>query len=129
MATMMLVAAGVALAVTLTEGDDVCTGTAANDQFALGGGNDTCNGLGGADEIFGDQGNDDLVGSSGGDALFGGTGTDTVDGGFGNDFINVSDHLSGNDEVVCGPGTDRLVKDAGDFSTGCDRNVTVVPVP
>jgi Ca2+-binding RTX toxin-like protein len=137
MATMVVVSAGVALAVsqTYTDGDDDCnnppTGylpaTSGADQLAMGGGNDTCNGLGGADWIKGDHGNDDLAGASGGDALFGSTGDDTFDGGFGNDFVNSSDNVGGNDEIDCGPGVDKAVKDLGDFSTRCDGNVTVVP--
>jgi Ca2+-binding RTX toxin-like protein len=131
MATMVVVSAGAALAVsaTFTDMDDNCAGTATtgNDQLAMGGGNDLCDGLRGHDWIFGDHGDDDLFGSSGDDALFGGTGTDVAAGGFGNDFINVSDNVSGNDEIDCGPGADKAVKDVGDFSTGCDGNVTVVP--
>jgi len=132
MATMVVVSAGVALAVsqTFTDADDNCAGTATsgNDQLAMGGGNDTCNGLQGNDWIFGDHGDDLLFGSTGGDSLFGGTGADAVEGGFGPDFVNVSDNVGGNDEIDCGPGAfDEAVKDEGDFSTGCDNNVTVRP--
>jgi Ca2+-binding RTX toxin-like protein len=81
----------------------------------------------GIDWIFGDHGDDLLFGSTGGDSLFGGTGADAVEGGFGPDFVNVSDNVGGNDEIDCGPGADEAVKDAGDFSTGCDNNVTVRP--
>jgi Ca2+-binding RTX toxin-like protein len=136
MATMMLVAGGVALAFTFTEGNDNCRGTATRgaDQLAMGGGNDRCAGLARKDEIFGDHGRDDLSGDSGDDFVFGGSGADTVEGGFGDDFINVSDHVAGNDEVDCGVGTDRVVRDIDprtgdrDVIANCDDNFTDVPV-
>src|SRR5215204_6542916 len=117
--------------------------TGAADELAMGGRRDICNGLGGNDEIFGDHGNDNtgalgpgvsLYGAGGNDTMEGGTGSDTLGGGLGNDFINVSDHVAGNDTVDCGPGTDRVVRDV-DLTTGevdsvvnCDLNVTDVPV-
>jgi len=166
-ATMVLVAAGVALAVsaTFTNAPDNCNNppvaTIAADSLAMGGGRDICDGLDGDDAIFGDHGSDNtgalgpgvslfgdggndtieggtgadtLVGGLGGDYLFGGTGEDAVDGGLGNDFINVSDHVAGNDTVDCGPGTDRVVRDVnpatGDVDSilNCDGNFTNVPV-
>jgi Ca2+-binding RTX toxin-like protein len=148
-ATMVLVATGVALAVsaTFTNAADDCNNpavaTGAADRLAMGGGRDICNGLGGNDEIFGDHGDDNtgalgpgvsLYGAGGNDTMEGGTGSDTLGGGLGNDFINVSDHVAGNDAVDCGPGTDRVVRDV-DLTTGevdsvvnCDLNVTNVPV-
>jgi Ca2+-binding RTX toxin-like protein len=136
MATMVLVAGAVALAVsfTFTNAANTCAGTAtgAADQLAMGGGNDTCNGLGGGDEIYGDHGSDNIDGAGGNDYLFGGRGADEVNGSVGNDFINVSDHVAGNDAVDCGPGTDRVVRDiapgAQDSAANCDGNVTNVPV-
>jgi Ca2+-binding RTX toxin-like protein len=135
-ATMVLVAAAVALAVsfTFTNAANNCAGTAtgAADQLALGGGNDTCNSLGGGDEVYGDHGNDKIDGAGGNDYLFGGRAEDEVNGSVGNDFINVSDHVAGNDAVDCGPGTDRVVRDiapgAQDSAANCDGNVTNVPV-
>ena len=136
-ATMVLVAAAVALAVsfTFTNAANNCAAQATNgaDQLAMGGGNDTCNGLGGGDEVYGDHGSDKIDGAGGNDLLFGGSGADEVNGSVGNDFINVSDHVAGNDAVDCGPGTDRVVRDvvpggAQDSAANCDGNVTNVPV-
>jgi Ca2+-binding RTX toxin-like protein len=136
MATMVLVAAAAAIAVsfTFTNAANNCAGPATNsaDRLAMGGGNDTCNGLGGGDEIYGDHNNDNIDGSGGNDYLFGGRGQDEVNGAVGNDFINVSDHVAGNDSVDCGPGTDRAVRDvapgAADSLANCDGNFTDVPV-
>ena len=131
MAIMVVVAAGVALAVshTFNEQPNNCAGRAtnANDRFAMGGGNDACNGRGGNDGIFGDHGADRLGGGDGADHLVGDTGADRVGGGRGHDFLNVSDNVRGNDSINCGPGVDQAVKDTGDTSTGCDDNVTQVP--
>ena len=135
-ATMVLVAAAVALAVsfTFTDAANNCGGPAsgAADQLALGGGNDVCNGLGGGDDVYGDHGQDLIDGAGGNDYLFGGRGPDEVNGQLGNDFINVSDHVAGNDSVDCGPGTDRVVRDVApgvqDSAANCDGNVTNVPV-
>jgi Ca2+-binding RTX toxin-like protein len=164
-ATMVLVAAGVALAVsaTFTDAADDCNNpavaTIAADRLAMGGGRDECDGLAGNDEIFGDHGsdntgslgpgvslygaggndtveggtgNDTLGGGTGNDYLFAGTGRDDVDAGIGNDYVNVSDHVAGNDTVDCGPGSDRVVRDVApgivDPVVNCDGNVTNVPV-
>ena len=106
-----------------TSAPDTINGSANFDDIVAAQGGDTVSGNASGDIIDGDSGTDDLAGNSGADWLFGGTDADTADGGFGNDFINVS----GNDEVDCGPGVDEAVKDAGDTSTRCDGNVTVVP--
>ena len=135
-ATMVLVAAAAALAVsfTFTNAANNCAGPATNaaDQLAMGGGSDICNGLGGDDEVYGDHGNDHIDGAGGNDYLFGGRGADEVNGQLGDDFINVSDHVAGNDAVDCGPGTDRVVRDVApgvqDSAANCDGNVTNVPV-
>ena len=81
-ATMVVMSAGVALAVTLTgdNGPDRLVGTAQND---------TLRGLGG---------NDTLVGGGDPDRLFGGAG---------NDFLNATDRRPEGDLVDCGPGFDR----------------------
>jgi len=136
MATMVFVAAGVALAANIncpggpclgTTAADTIRGTVGIDDIVAAQGNDSVSGREGSDIIKGDSGDDSLRGGDGPDWIFGSTGADTAAGGFGNDFINVSDNVSANDEVDCGPGIDKAVKDLGDTSTGCDGNVTVVP--
>ena len=101
-ATMVLVAAGVALAIseTFTNAADDCNNpavaTIAADMLAMGGGRDECDGLAGNDEIFGDHGSDNtgalgpgvsLYGAGGNDTVEGGTGNDTLGGGPGNDYL------------------------------------------
>ena len=61
---------------TVTDQDQVLTGTAGSDVLAGGAGND---------QLFGLAGNDTLQGGGGNDLLDGGTGTDTMQGGSGND--------------------------------------------
>jgi Ca2+-binding RTX toxin-like protein len=132
MATMVLVAAGVALAalfVGTTGNDPSCPATADPDQIAMGPGNDTCSALGGNDQVYGDSGNDELNGNGGNDQVYSGRGSDASSGGSGNDFLNAADNRSGNDSVNGGPGVDRCVADEGDTVRECDGRVTRVPAP
>jgi Ca2+-binding RTX toxin-like protein len=104
MALTLLVASGVALAVTRigtdgpdtlrgTNGDDNLLGKGANDILLALGGNDTLLGGSGKDVVNGGNlaepfgGNKNLVGGEGNDAVQGGLGSDNVLGGEGNDFM------------------------------------------
>jgi Ca2+-binding RTX toxin-like protein len=133
-ATMVLVAAGVALAVsvTFTNAADDCNNpavaTIAADRLAMGGGRDICNGLAGNDEIFGDHASDNtgalgpgvsLYGAGGNDTIEGGTGSDTLGGGPGNDYLFAG---TGEDDVDGGSGNDYInVSDhfAGNDTVNC----------
>jgi hypothetical protein len=85
-ATMVLVSAGVALAIseTFTNAADDCNNpavaTIAADMLAMGGGRDECDGLAGNDEIFGDHGSDNTGALGPGVSLYGAGGNDTVEG-------------------------------------------------
>jgi hypothetical protein len=115
MATMVVVSAGVALAVVIigTNAGENCTmgipgqpaPTEQADDITLAGGGDTCNGLGGADEIYGDSGSDDIDGGNGADDLYGGGGANnTVNGGGSNgDWVSVVDGDT-DDTAEGGPG-------------------------
>jgi len=95
-------------------GDDVVTGSTANDfvygnegEDFIGGdlGNDSLFGRKGKDFLTGEEGNDSLSGGQDADFLIGDAGNNLLLGGRGNDFI-VS--LSGNDTLVGGLGHDIL---------------------
>jgi Ca2+-binding RTX toxin-like protein len=131
MALTLLVASGVALAVTRigTDGPDTLKGTNGDDNLV---------GLGGNDRIFGDlRGNDNLVGGSGKDLLIGGTadyrrggGDRTVVGGPGNDLLaggRGSDSVvgnAGNDYLSDGPSSDSSV----DAISGADGTDVATPL-
>ena len=104
MALTLLVASGVALAVTKigTDGPDTLRGTNGADQLVGKGGNDVLLALAGNDTLLGGPGKDvvnggslqeplggakNLVGGDGNDAVQGGTGSDNAVGGEGNDFL------------------------------------------
>jgi Ca2+-binding RTX toxin-like protein len=117
MATMVVVSAGVALAVAVigTVNADTCSALvppASNfaDEIALAGGNDTCNGLNDADQISGDSGDDMLSGGNGNDQISGDSGDDMLSGGNGNDEIYGD---SGEDEITGGIGADDLYGGGG----------------
>ncbi|HYH90570.1 MAG TPA: calcium-binding protein [Solirubrobacteraceae bacterium] len=82
-------------------GDDVLTGAATGDYLEGGGG---------ADQLDGREGDDDVKGGPGRDRLVGGAGEDT---------ITSRDSVS--DIVSCGPGRDRVNRDARDEVSGCER--------
>jgi Ca2+-binding RTX toxin-like protein len=72
-------------------------------------GNDILTGGPGADILEGGIEVDTLVGADGNDQLIGGPGRDRMNGGAGDDVIQAADGSP--DEIVCGPGVDRVVKD------------------
>jgi len=121
MALTLLVASGVALAVTKigTDGPDTLRGTNGADNLLGKGGNDKLFGLGGRDNLLGGSGKDIVLGGNergagGGDKnLVGGSGNDAVIGALGADNIVGEE---GNDLVADGPNrefsTDKL--SAGD---------------
>lgn len=96
MTVALLVASGVALAVTKScEADVQCFGTKkadtlngseGNDSMYGKGRGDTLNGFGGDDHLYGQSGADKLFGGPGKDDLSGGPGNDTLDGGSGGEF-------------------------------------------
>ena len=146
MAVTLVVASGVALAVTKigTNGPDTLRGTNGADNLIGKGGNDTLYALRGRDNLLGGPGKDivlggnehrplggdkNLVGGRGNDVVNGGKASDNVVGGEGNDFLTdgeftnaVKDTLSG------GPGNDVIdvinkpgVKDVVSCGSGFDR--------
>jgi len=146
MALTLLVASGVALAVTRigTDGPDTLRGTNRDNNLVGNGGNDILLALAGNDVLLGGLGKDivnggslarpfgghkNLVGGPGNDLVQGGTGPDNVVGGGGNDYLSdgefahaVKDTLSG------GPGNDVIdvinkpgVKDVVACGSGFDR--------
>ena len=131
MALTLLVASGVALAVTRigTDGPDILRGTTGDDNLV---------GLGGNDRIFGGlRGNDNLLGGPGKDLVIGGTadyrrggGDRTVVGGPGNDLLaggRGSDNVvgdAGNDYLSDGPSSDSSV----DKLSGGDGTDVATPI-
>ncbi|ABI65796.1 Cadherin [Maricaulis maris MCS10] len=110
--------------ITVTNENDVITGTAGADTLdgtngsdTIHGldGDDTLNGLGGNDTLNGDGGNDTLDGGSGSDILNGGSGDDRLDGGLGSDTLNGG---NGHDTFVysgaSGDGADAMHGGSGD---------------
>ena len=108
------VAGGFTIQAQGTEGDDVVTGTDADERYRGLGGNDTISGGGGRDHLFGDEGDDTIDGGSGNDVLFPGLGNNVIYGGDGNDQITPD--LSGVEGNVFygGDGSDLL---GSDFSS------------
>jgi Ca2+-binding RTX toxin-like protein len=131
MALTLLVASGVALAVTRigTEGPDTLRGTNGADTlmglgsndvlFALGGNNDNLVGgkgkdwLAGGNELRPGGGDKNLVGGPGNDGVQGGIGSDNALGGSGNDQVHGD---NGSDSVSGGEGRDFV-----DGARGADR--------
>ena len=70
-----------------TEGDDLYSGTADNDEIYARGGRDIIQGLQGNDVIYGEEGDDLLLGGEGNDSLYGGQGVDKLKGDAGNDTL------------------------------------------
>jgi hypothetical protein len=148
MALTLLVASGVALAITRigTDGPDTLRGTNGSDNLVGKGGNDVLFALRGKDNLLSGPGKDvvaggdrngplggekNLVGGPGNDLVFGGSGSDNELGRGGNDFLNdgelghaVRDNLSagaGND--VMDPVNYPAVKDVVVCGSGFDRVV------
>ena len=106
MAATLVVASGVALAVTKigTNGPDVLRGTHGDDRLV---------GLGGNDDLFAQRGDDILLGGPGKDVVTAETesgrsygGDKKMEGGPGNDFVFGG---KGSDNIVGGPGNDYLI--------------------
>ena len=140
MALTLLVASGVALAVTKfgTNGPDTLQGTNKADNLLGRGGNDVLYAHAGRDNLLGGEGKDwvlggderrpsggdkNLVGGPGNDGVVGGIGSDTVLGGSGDDFV-LGDYGSdravvggaGKDIVLGSRGADRIVgEESGDL--------------
>jgi Ca2+-binding RTX toxin-like protein len=137
MALTLLVASGVALAVTKigTNGPDTLKGTNGADNLLGRGGNDVLYAVGGMDNLVGGEdkdwvlggderrafgGDKNLVGGPGNDGVNGGVGSDTVLGGAGNDYLigdNGSDRAvvggEGKDIVSGSYGSDNVVGGSG----------------
>ena len=136
MALTLLVASGVALAVTKigTSGPDTLRGTNGDDNLLGKGANDVLYALGGMDNLLGAEGKDWLLtgerralggnkvsgGGPGNDGVAGGLGSDTVLGGSGNDFVfgdKGSDRAvvggEGRDDIDGGTGSDRMLGEGG----------------
>ncbi len=113
----LLLASGVALAVSKSggNGDDLLKGTNDRDTISGGGGDDLIYGKGASDQLYGNSGADEVHGNRGDDELFSGQGVDEVYGGTGDDFINTIDERV--DRVIdCGPGRkDFAVVDIDEF--------------
>jgi len=86
-------------------GDDVITGSAADESLTGKGGNDTLDGGAGNDFLRGDSGNDTLQGGDGDDSFRGDSGNDLIFGGAGHDWIRES---SGDDIIDGGAGFDTV---------------------
>ncbi|MBA3424593.1 MAG: hypothetical protein H0U04_08625 [Rubrobacter sp.] len=142
MALTLLVASGVALAVTRigTDGPDTLRGTKGSDQLFGMGGSDRINGRPGDDVILGGLGNDhDLYGGPGVDVISGGPGgdvlidgplrefaVDTLEGGAGNDDLVTYNGPPARDIVSCGAGRDAAFVDRKDIvSDDCERIVII----
>src|SRR5215204_810146 len=112
MALTLLVASGVALAVTKIggPGPDTLRGTNGADNLLGNGGNDV---------LFALRGKDNLLGGPGNDGMFGGRGPDDMVGGSGNDRLSGDprpDRMRGEEgrDIVDGDsGSDRLFGGAG----------------
>ena len=130
MALTLLVASGVALAVTKigTNGPDTLRGTNGDDNLLGKGGNDVLYALAGKDNLLGgEEGKDWLLtgvsralgghknsaGGPGNDGVVGGLGSDNVLGGKGNDFVFGDE---GSDSALGGEGRDLI-----NGWTGSDR--------
>ncbi len=124
MAVMMLMASGVALAVTIngTPGDDFLEGTDAPETFVGKAGNDIINGFPGPDRIIGGPGDDVLFeGEDVGEAR------DILVGGPGDDILLPGNLPPGSPDVaICGPGNDTAYADPTDKLIGCET-VTFEP--
>ena len=82
-------------------GDDVVTGAVTDDILEGGAGDD---------RVDGGRGDDEIEGGAGRDRLLGGVGEDTI-----------TSRDSSSDVVSCGPGDDRVKRDARDEVSGCER--------
>jgi Ca2+-binding RTX toxin-like protein len=137
MAVMVLVASGVAMAVTKIggPGPNILRGTNGADSLLGKGGKDGLFGLRGADTLLGGTGNDLARGDRGSDSISGGRGNDllidgpttefshdSLVGGGGNDVLDAFNKPAVRDTIVCGSGFDRVLADRKDVvASDCER--------
>jgi Ca2+-binding RTX toxin-like protein len=104
-----------------SDGNDILTGNAFNNEIYGGEGRDSVNGANGADTLDGGDGDDRLLGGNDDDLLLGAAGNDSLDAGAGNDQLYGDD---GHDTLNGGTGEDTLSGGAGNDSlvggTGSD---------
>ena len=104
-------------------GDDLVTGSTANDLIFGNEGEDLISGELGNDSLFGGKGIDILEGNEGNDSLSGGQDADLLTGGAGNDILLGG---RGNDFLASGNGNDTLVGGFGrDFLAGLGYNNSI----
>jgi hypothetical protein len=107
-------------------GRDYLEGNAGADVLRGQADNDVLDGGNGPDQLFGGKGNDLLRGGQGADFLRGQAGKDILEGGAGPDELRANDGERG-DVLICGPGRDVAIIDAGDIARAdCE---TVVRLP
>jgi Ca2+-binding RTX toxin-like protein len=145
MALVLLLASGVALALTKVGGPrgDTLMGTNGSDKLLGKGGSDWIEGRGGKDEIRGGRGNDeplapvvgDLDGGGGADIISGGPGRDTLGdgpmddssvdrlmGNRGDDWLFSANRPVARDFLSCGAGMDHAESDRKDIvRDNCER--------
>ena len=100
-------------------------GAAGDDTLDGGDGDDQMAGAPGDDTLVGDAGNDTMNGNGGDDFLAGGRGSDRMYGANGDDTFDLTGDpaTTRGEDVVCGPGRDRVDSPAAfeDLSDDCDR--------
>ena len=111
------------LGVWMLAGDDVVTGSTANDLVYGNEGEDIISAGLGNDSLFGGKGKDFLTGEEGNDSISGGQDADFMIGGAGNDILLGG---RGNDLLISGSGNDTLVGGLGqDILGGLDENNSI----
>ena len=109
-----------AIAITVTDQDDIAEGATGNDVLTGQAGRDIISGFAGNDTIYGRAGNDTLDGGDGADILYGEDGGDTLAGQAGVDLLYGG---LGNDTLRGGSEDDRLLgEDGNDSLYGEDGN-------
>ena len=108
---------------TGTSANDYLDGLAGNDVLTGGAGHDILEGGDGDDSLSGESGDDVLVGGEGIDSLFGGTGDDSLRGDAGDDSLEGG---AGDDLLSGGDGSDTLLGEAdSDTLKGGDGDDTI----
>ena len=114
------------LGVWMLAGDDVVTGSTANDFVQGNEGEDLISGGFGNDSLFGGKGKDFLTGEEGNDSLSGGQDADLLIGDAGNDILLGG---RGNDFLTSGNGNDTLVGGLGhDILAGLNDNNSSIKI-
>ena len=114
------------LGVWMLAGDDLVTGSTANDLVYGNEGEDLISGGLGNDSLFGGKDKDFLIGEEGNDSLSGGQDADYLIGGVGNDILLGG---RGNDLLISGNGNDTLVGGLGhDILAGVDENNSSIKI-